>query len=63
MELHYRFKVWMFKSADILTTATTKIETQTNTALHTNFCSLRLHIINLHSIPGKIGLFLLISPL
>lgn len=55
--LQYGFKVGRSKSADIPTTATTEIEAQTNTELHTNFCSLRLHVINLHSTPGKMNPF------
>lgn len=50
--------MWGFKKkrkGDIQTTATTKIETQTNTALHTNMCSLRLHVIHLHSTPVRIN--------
>ena len=48
--------MWRLKRADIPTTAPTKIEAETNAALHTNFCSLRLHVINLHSTAGKINL-------
>lgn len=53
--LHYWFNLLRFKSTDT-TTATTKTEMQTNTTpkmLHTNFCPLRRHVINLHSTAGK----------